>query len=286
VFFGSHDPVYASRPATPADADAVQRLMECARRVYLRIPLEDVPLHLGSGLGWVASHGNRVGGLLLTEIRPSSIAFITAAAVSDDWRVAHYLDNLLPRVEETVRQKGTTALVQIGYAPWLTVVLCQRGFARRDWVVTYEWHYQPVTIGGRRSVTVRPAHLRDIPALLSLDERIFGPVWHKPASGFEKALAQAFTFTVAEEDAQIVGYQWCDIRGRHGHLTRLGVRPGWEGKGVGTRLLTEALVALVQAGANQITLNTQESNLRSRMLYERHGFRLADERVAVLWKDL
>jgi ribosomal-protein-alanine N-acetyltransferase len=153
-------------------------------------------------------------------------------------------------------------------------------------VVTYEWHYQPVTVSGNRSLTVRSAHLRDLPTLLSLDKHIFSPIWHKPISSFEEALARAFVFTVAEQDGEIVGYQWCEKQKGHGHITRLAVGPDWEGRGVGTRLLTEALVSMVKAGVNWITLNTQESNLRSQTLYERHGFRLTGDRVAVLWKDL
>jgi ribosomal-protein-alanine N-acetyltransferase len=135
-------------------------------------------------------------------------------------------------------------------------------------------------------VTVRSAHLRDRPTLLALDKRIFGPIWHKPVNSFEEALARAFIFSVAEQDDEIIGYQWCEKHERHVHITRLAVRPDREGHGIGTRLLTEALVSMVEAGVNWITLNTQESNLRSRTLYEHHGFRLTGDRVDVLWKDL
>jgi ribosomal-protein-alanine N-acetyltransferase len=286
MFFGRREPTYTARLATGHDAEAVQRLIAHAWYVYLRIPPEEVLLHPRSELGWVAQSGDSIGGFMLAEIEPFLIALITAAAVSDNWRVVPYLDAFLPLVEETLRSRGVTALVQIGHAPWLTAVLRERGFASRDWVVTYEWHYQPVTVRGNPAVTVRSAHLRDLPVLLALDKRSFGSVWHKPVRNFQEALARAFSFTVAEKDGQIVGYQWCEKHERHGHLTRLAVRPGWEGKGVGTRLLTEALLAMVGAGATWITLNTQESNVRSRILYERHGFRLSDERVAVLWKDL
>ncbi len=286
MFFGRRDPIYTARLTTDDDAEAVQRLIAHAWHVYLRIPPEEVLLHLRSDPGWVAESGDGVDGFMLAEIQPFLIALITAAAVSDSWRVPPYLDTFLPPVEETLRPRGVTALVQIGYAPWLTEVLRERGFASRDWVVTYEWHYQPVAVRGNLSVSVRSAHLRDLPALLSLDKSIFGPIWHKPARSFQEALARAFLFTVAEKDDQIVGYQWCDKHKRHGHITRLGVQPGWEGKGVGTRLLTEALAALVSAGVTWVTLNTQESNLRSRMLYEHHGFRPTDDRVAVLWRDL
>ena len=281
------DAVYQARAATAGDAAPVQRLIAQAQRIYLRTAPEEVMLDFRPGWGWVTGKGDNLTGLMLAEIQPPGIAVITAAALSDDWRVPAYLDAFLPLVETTMRSRGVTALAQIGHAPWLTVALRERGFVSRDWVVTYEWHYQPVAIGGHGGVTVRSAHRRDVPILVSLDEQIFGPLWHKPLTTFEEALARAFIFAVAELDGQIIGYQWCEKHERHGHITRLGVRPGWEGQGVGTRLLTQVLVAMVKAGVNWVTLNTQESNLRSRMLYERHGFRpLNDERVAVLWKDM
>lgn len=287
MFFRGTGAVYQARPATPGDAQALQWLLAQAQRIYLRTSPEEVLLDLRPGLGWVAGQRDNLSGFMLAEIQPPGIALITAAAISDDWRVSAYLDAFLPLVEETARPKGVTALAQIGHAPWLTAVLRERGFVSRDWVVTYEWRYQPVTIHGHAGVIIRSAHRRDLPILVPLDEDIFGPLWHKPTKNFEEALARAFNFTVAELDGQIVGYQWCEKHERHGHITRLGVRPGWEGQGVGTRLLTEALVAMVKAEANWVTLNTQESNIRSRMLYERHGFRLLnDDHVAVLWKDM
>jgi len=286
MFFRRREPTYEARSATPSDAEAVQRLIAHAWRVHLRIPPEQVLPRLRPGLGWVAGDGDGLRGLMVAEIQPFLIALITTAALSNDWRVPAYLDTFLPAVEERARQERATALIQIGHAPWLTGVLPERGFLRRDWVVTYEWRYQPTIVGGNQSVTVRSAHLRDLPTLLALDKRIFGPIWHKPIDSFEEALARAFIFSVAGDNGEIVGYQWCEKQERHGHITRLAVRPGWEGHGIGTRLLTEALVTMMNAGVNWITLNTQESNLRSRMLYERHSFRLTGERVAVLWKDL
>lgn len=277
---------YEARLATPEDAAAIQQLMASTWRVYLRVPPNEAIRRLPSDLAWVAGEGDRIGGFLLAEIRPRAVAFITAAAASGDWQVASYLDTFLPLAESALQAQGATGLVQIGHAPWLTTILSRRGFVSRDWVVTYEWQYRPVTVSGNPSVHIRSAHLRDLPALLSLDERIFDPIWHKPAGTLEEALAQAYLFTVAEKEGQIIGYLWCDRHERHGHITRLAVQPGWEGKGVGTRLLTEALAAMGKAGISWITLNTQESNQRSRMLYEHHGFRLLADRVGVLWKDL
>jgi ribosomal-protein-alanine N-acetyltransferase len=284
--FGISDPIYPVRIVTGEDDETIQRLLAHAWRVYLRFAPEETLRRLRSGLGWVSGRGSGISGFMLVEVQPLSIAFLTAAAISDDWRVPAYLDGFLPPVERAARSRGAAGLVQVGYAPWLTEGLVLRGFESRDWVATYEWHYQPVEVRGNLAIDVRPARPEDLATLLALDERIFGPLWHKPAMHLEVALGRAFLFSVAEQDGQIVGYQWCERHERHGHLTRLAVPPEWEGQGVGTRLLTEALVALVQAGVSWITLNTQQSNLRSQMLYERHGFRTTDDRVAVLWKDL
>jgi ribosomal protein S18 acetylase RimI-like enzyme len=287
MFLTKRSSHYTARLATPSDGAAIQQqLIEGARRVHLRIPPDEVLHQLQFGLSWVTEDDNTISGLLQIEIQPFDVGFITAAALSDEGQVAPFLDACLPQVEGTVRQNGVMALVQIGYAPWLTEVLRKRGFVERDSVITYEWHYQPIAIQGSQSVTIRPAHLRDLPTLVTLDRQIFGPIWHKPASSITYALAQAFNFSVAEHNRQIVGYQWCHVNDRHGHLTRLAVRGEWQGKGVGTRLLTEAMTAMVEAGVNWVTLNTQESNIRSQMLYEHHKFRQIGERVAVLWKDL
>jgi ribosomal-protein-alanine N-acetyltransferase len=286
MFFGKDDSIYKARTATSQDTEAIRRLTLGAWRVYLRFTPDELVLRLRSGLGWVAGQDDRLSGFMLAEIQPFLIAVITGAALKDTWRVASYLDTFLPAVEETLRSQEVTALVQIGQASWLTDLLRQRDFADKDRVITYEWHLQPVDVQGDRNVVVRSAHMHDLPTLLALDRTIFGPIWHKPMIHFEEALARAYTFTVAQEADQIVGYQWCERYERHGHLTRLAVRPDWEGRGIGTRLLTEALVAMVKSGVGWITLNTQESNLRSRILYERHGFRPIHERVAVLWKDL
>jgi ribosomal-protein-alanine N-acetyltransferase len=287
MFFTKRSSHYTARLATLSDGATIQQqLIEGARRAHLRIPPDEMLHQLQSGLSWVTESDSIINGFLQIEIQPFDVGFITAAALSDEGRVRPFLDACMPQIEGTVRQNEVIALVQIGYAPWLTDALRKRGFFERDNVITYEWRYQPISIQGSRSVTIRPAHLRDLPTLVALDRQIFGPIWHKPATSITHALAQAFNFSVAEHNGQIVGYQWCHVDDRHGHLTRLAVRGEWQGQGVGTRLLTEAMAAMVEVGVNWVTLNTQESNTRSQVLYEHHQFRQIGERVAVLWKDL
>jgi len=282
----SGDQVFAARVATSSEITAGQQMIEQASRAYTSVRSGLLSEYARSSMCWVTGDPDAIDGFIMAEIRPFSVAAITAAAVSNGQGVSSYIGSLLPLLEHTVQQHGAVALVHVGYAPWLTHHLSRHGFVARETVVTYGWDRHPVNVAGNRAVTVRAADHHDLVDVVALDRRIFGPVWHKQATEFENVLNRAFDFSIAQWNGQIVGYQWSDKSGDHGHLSRLAVRPDWEGRGVGTRLLTETLVAMANAGVAWITLNTQEGNLRSRMLYERHDFRLVDHRVAVLWKDL
>lgn len=67
-----------------------------------------------------------------------------------------------------------------------------------------------------------------------------------------------------------------DTRVKMRHIARLGgmlVRSGFEGRGIGTRLLREAIQQARQApGLEQLVLSVTAGNDNARALYERHGF--------------
>ncbi|WP_292051359.1 GNAT family N-acetyltransferase [Brevundimonas sp. UBA5866] len=58
------------------------------------------------------------------------------------------------------------------------------------------------------------------------------------------------------------------------HIENLFVRAAWQGKGVGTALLEEA----EQMRAGDMTLSVFHANPRARSLYERHGYRVVEDR--------
>ena len=284
VLFQRH--VHSVRTADAADLADLLQLASQVWRSFSNVRTELLSEQLKRAQSSILGSPGHIDGFLSVQLRPVSVAKIVAAAVGDNQHVPHCLKLLLSHTEQGVRRLGVHALVQVGYAPWLTDALLERGFVRRGWVISYRWERQPATPTGNRDVTVRPARPSDLPELLALDQRAFGPVWRKDQPEIEHALASSFMFSVATWQERIVGYQWCERFEQQGHLTRLAVHPDWEGRGVGTRLLTEAILAMTRSGITWITLNTQEDNHRSRRLYEQHGFRQIDHRVAVLWKDV
>jgi len=93
----------------------------------------------------------------------------------------------------------------------------------------------------------------------------------------------------------VIGYLTADVWEGRAHVVRLAVAPAFQRRGVGTRLMAELFrrmgggsdgaatsqrlpsdlwEAAVGAPVREVTLNTQETNLRSRLLYEGLGFRV------------
>jgi GNAT superfamily N-acetyltransferase len=234
----------------------------------------------------VAYCGTDMVGQMTGVLRPTLIASIVSAAIGNGQPASDFADALLPPLEDALRARGATAIMQVGSAPWLSDILEARGYQQRETVVTYGWNAVSIPVAGSASITIRPADSSVLDEVAALDRLVFGPGWHKPAEELAQTLQKARSFTVATNNCRIVGYQWNAHADSHGHLTRLAVSPQWQGKGVGTRLFTEALAGMVAAGVSWITLNTQMGNLRSRRLYERYGFEIIGRPVPLMWKDL
>jgi ribosomal-protein-alanine N-acetyltransferase len=191
----------------------------------------------------------------------------------------------LPEVEQAARAMGLSTLAYIGYETWLVEELLASGFEAREWIVHFErfgdWPKAVVAMPAQ----VRPAHFNDLPAILALDSLAFDHIWRKSPGVFNEALGHALSFMVAEINGFMVGYEWCEIYRHHAHLARLGVHPGYQGRGIGAQLLYQAIVDTLSRGVNLITLNTQETNYRSHALYERFGFVQTGRRTPVLCKQ-
>ncbi len=276
----------SARPAETSDIGRALLVMSRARAVYLGVSPERLGDRLSEAVAVVAEEPQHGFGFAAAVLRPFDVAVIVAAAVEPNAAIQEYAPSILSRLEVEVQARGARAIAQVGYSPWLVRELKAYGFSSREKIITYQWLLQPVQIEGNAAVTLRPAKPGDLPRLLALDRQLFGPVWHKGSSELEAALDQAFDFTVAWTGDAIVGYQWSDLSDDHGHLTRLAVASNWQKRGVGTRLLTEVMSAMVDAGAKVITLNTQSTNVRAQDLYRRYGFDPLHDQIDLLWKDL
>ncbi len=268
------------------DIRNILRMVNSAWRVYLGVPLLDLEVKLKAMPGFLVEDRVGLRGFMIIEPQDHNVALLIAAGLRDTWGVRPYLDLLLPEIERAIRAKDLSTLAYIGNAVWLIDELKHRGFETREWIVAFERSGVKQPPPPPTPAAIRIAHLKDLQALLALDLLAFGHLWRQSVSNLRWALVNAASFVLAEIEGQIVGYSWCEVDGRHAHLTRLAVHPNYQARGIGAQLLHRAITDVLAGGSNWITLNTQENNNRSRSLYRRFGFVDTGQRMPVLWKDL
>jgi ribosomal protein S18 acetylase RimI-like enzyme len=274
------------RQAAIADERRVVRLIEGARRIYLRFKLEDLKDCLGTQPFLLAYAGGRLLGFMFWDLRRPPLARLRGAGLADRWSVFDYLETLLPPSLELLRARGATALIYVGSEEWLITPLQDHGFVVDNVIVAYAKSDWAVPSRGNQEVLVRPVHPQDFPALVALDRAAFDPLWQNTAEAFRDALANYPYFVVAELHGVVVGYQFSSLIGGQGYLARVAVHPDHQGQGIGTRLLTEAIAFFRREGTRIITLNTQRDNQASQRLYRWFGFRLMGEEAWVLRRNL
>ena len=275
------------RPIQVSDNLSIINLIKSAWRIQLRMSPAELSRRLRRLPGFLAEDKVGLRGFMLIEPLTSGIGLLVASGLRDTWGITPFLDLLLPRIIQIAKDNQLSALVHIGNTPWLLDEFKSRGFYTKEWLIGFERQgTHPPESPTQDAANLRTAHFTDLPALLELDDLAFEHIWHKSASSFNEAMGRAASFTVAMVEERIVAYQWCELYDRHAHLTRLAVHPQFQGRGIGAQLLYQAITDAINLGADLITLNTQETNQRSQMLYERFGFVNTHQRMPVLWMEL
>jgi ribosomal protein S18 acetylase RimI-like enzyme len=126
-------------------------------------------------------------------------------------------------------------------------------------------------------------------AVLAVDTAAFPPFWRLDPSGLDEALAatpSARLRIAVDREGGIVGYAVTGRAGSRGYVQRLAVLPAAQGRGVGSRLVLDGLRWLRRWGARDVLVNTQVGNDGAVRLYERLGFRLERDGLAVLHRSV
>ncbi len=272
------------RLATPADRAALTRLTERARRTHFHLDwwsLDDWIAESSSN-AWIASTGRDIAGALIAPSQDAPVAWVRLVAVDDDTDTRAVLSALLPAAIASLRSSGVESLACLAYPDWLAEQLPDLGFVPFTDVTHFRKDDRSIAEQGSTGVRVRLAHPDDLPTVLANDRAAFDPIWWHSRDSLARILRDAAHFVVAELDGRVVGHAFSDLYGGRGHLIRLAVHPAYQERGIGTRLLAEALTYLLAAGASPITLNTQADNYASQSLYRRFGFMPTGESTTVV----
>ncbi len=129
---------------------------------------------------------------------------------------------------------------------------------------------------------VREMTLRDVPAVVEIDQRSFSLPWPESSFRFELQENPAAFLLVAERvgpaENALVGYIgfWSILE--EAHISTLAVHPLERGKGIAARLLKEALRRADEMGALVATLEVRVSNQAAIRLYRKFGFEIVGKR--------
>ena len=149
------------------------------------------------------------------------------------------------------------------------------GFALMQEILIYELRRLPRPIPPTATLRfnlVTPATNAD---LLAVDHAAFPWLWRNSAGEFAAyaALYGVEIYLGRELGGAAVAYVGITSYRGWGHLDRIAVIPGRQGRGYGLEALNFATARLAEHGARHIGLSTQSDNVRSQGLYERYGFR-------------
>ncbi|MFB9716920.1 MULTISPECIES: ribosomal protein S18-alanine N-acetyltransferase [Arthrobacter] len=122
-------------------------------------------------------------------------------------------------------------------------------------------------------VTLRDMTAEDVTAVEALERRLF-PVDAWPVQMFFDELAQVDTrrYVVAEAGGQIVAYAGLMCIEPIADVQTIAVVPEFEGKGIGSAILTELIAEARRRGAADVLLEVRADNPRAQALYVRFGF--------------
>ncbi len=275
------------RQASRADEGRLKRLMADAQRVVLQFSESSLGNYLPQEPFLLAEESGQIKGFLAWAVRIPQQGSLAAAGLADGVDVLFWLDHLLPPGAAHLRQGGATALSYTGSAAWLLDPLQERGFRLISHIVTFEKSGWSIPMAGNQDVTVRPVKPADYGALVALDASSFHPRWRNSLASLSRWRESLPYFVVATSADTVVGYCYCSIGDQsHGYLIRVAVHPDWWGRGIGSRLMAEAMRFFQLAGARHITLNTQEENKQAQRLYHRFGFEKVGREATALWREL
>lgn len=218
---------------------------------------------------------------------PPHVAWIRLFACAPDFCPKKAWHLLWPTAQKRLKEKNAQIVATIVFEDWFQKPLLESHFTPKHHVDILTRNIGHAALPNIQSITsVRTMKTKDIPAVQTLDETAFAPLWQNSREKLQHALKIAAIATVAEANKKIVGYQISTGDAQEGHLARIAVSPNHQKRGVGSALLHDLLTKFEQQGYEEISVNTQTQNAPSQHLYQKFGFQKTSERYPIYQKDL
>lgn len=119
---------------------------------------------------------------------------------------------------------------------------------------------------------VRPARIEDVPAVAALEAEVFTDPW--PAHLYVQEIGQPLRFqrVVTTPEGWVVAYLFACWQVDELHVLKVACNPIYQGRGIATALLGEALAEVNRGRGRGIILEVRPSNQRALALYRYLGY--------------
>ena len=143
-------------------------------------------------------------------------------------------------------------------------------------------------------MVVRPMTKRDISRVYEIEVQSFRSPWSK-LSLLGELHNDVARYYVAEDEGRVIGYGGMWLLFDEAHITNIAIAPERRGEHLGRYLLYGMMESAVARGAEKMTLEVRETNLRAQNLYysfdfTKQGFRKryyddTGEGAYLLWNE-
>jgi [ribosomal protein S18]-alanine N-acetyltransferase len=279
------------RLLTIDDISRVRHLLQTSEYIYQRFTQEELATILTHYPALGTFSASSLRSFILTQTVHAPCAWIAGFCVS--WTESRAYARLLARqLEQLAPRLIALGVRYLHYSgndmenDWLRGALLMQSFLPYRLLYAYDKYDHSIPTAGNQQVIIRVLETRDIPHLLPIEEACFEELWRYDELAFRDIASSHPYFRVAELGGRLVGYQFNAVDGHSGYLIRIAVHPSVRGRGIGARLMAEAMRYFERAQVTRIMLNTQEDNIYAHRLYEWFGFVRQPQIGFVLRKSL
>lgn len=196
-------------------------------------------------------------------------------------------DDTLTHLLQTLREQHYSAAYTAAMSPRQAEPFGRAGFELYEELHLLQRPLDASLDGRAERTMLRRGRRTDFGEVLALDHLAFDEFWQFDRTSLADAMRATprHRFQVSRTDP-VVGYHVTGLAGNNSYVQRVAVHPDAQGQGWGTRLVGDSLRWGWRNGARLAHVNTQLTNDRAVALYEKCGFRLASERLQVLYRPL
>lgn len=268
--------IEAEEADRPKIRDFLKRNLIIHQHLDWRAPLDWV----GQSPFLLLEKRNHIQSLLACPPEPKSVYWIRILATLFTVPIEESFETIFPIALENIKNTDKSAVVlSIAYQDWMKHLLEKFGWEACHQVVQLRWERSNsliMDVSLPEKIQIRPMEIADIQQVALIDKASFEPIWQHSEDSLLRAFHQPTYCTVADKGGIAIGYQITTLQRDRAHIARLAVMPTYQESHVGLSLVADVLSQFKDPATREISVNTQDNNLKSLGLYKKLGFEFTE----------